>query len=220
MGNTQSSTLHPVFTTTFPEGVTWEMMEPIMKRNNQSTSQIIVAMDNQSQSVIRLQETQVINDRRLRTSTRQRTFESEMRSENTNWDSSMPKTRSSTRKQTEKSHLREVLHPSYRRGEPPLNLRERGRILPTNRKKYYYYTKIIKAKGPREIYDTLVIARKPKLPKNQKDFGALKLVKKDKIGVPIMYVAKFIGFEDDKEELDRWIRERRIRVSHGSEIWW
>ena len=51
MGNTQSSTLHPVFTTTFPEGVTWEMMEPIMRRNNQSISQIIAGMDNESQRV-------------------------------------------------------------------------------------------------------------------------------------------------------------------------
>ena len=161
-----------------------------------------------------------ISGRHVRTSTRERTFASEMRSENTNWDNSMPKTRSSTRKQTEKSHLREVLHPSYRRGEPPLNLRERGRILPTNRKKYYYYTKIIKAKAPDEIYDTLVIARKPKLPKNERDFGALKLVKKEKIAVPVMYVAKFIGFEENKEELDHWIRERRIRVSHDDEMWW
>ena len=41
MGNTQSFTAYPAFTTTFPQGVTWEMMEPIMSRKNQANSQTI-----------------------------------------------------------------------------------------------------------------------------------------------------------------------------------
>ena len=110
----------------------------------------------------------------------------------------MPRTRPSTRRQTKKSILNERLFP-FKHSDIT---QRRLSTLQTNRQKYYYYIKVKKATAPNEVFDTLIIARKPKLPKNNRNFGALKIVRKKKITITRNYIPEFVGFEDNTEDVD------------------
>ena len=125
----------------------------------------------------------------------------------------MPKTRFATRKQTKISYQKQSLFPFYQKnkGWPPYLTKPP--MLYTNRKKYYYYMKIVQPKPPLELFPVMLVARKPKLKRNNKNFGSLKLIKREKIFISYEYVPKFIWFESGDNNIDELIHWNRIRTS-------
>ena len=123
----------------------------------------------------------------------------------------MPRTRTSTRRQTKQSILNERLFPFNHHDITQRRLS----TLQTNRQKYYYYMQVKKAATPNEVIDTLIIARKPKLPKNNRNFGALKIVRRKKITITRNYIPKFVGFEDNTEQVDFLIYSHPVASSQN-----
>ena len=134
----------------------------------------------------------------------------------------MPKTRRSTRHQTKKSYLKQQIfpfsHEKHKWYKYPFQ--QKPAVLQTNRKKYYYYMEIKRAEHSSHVYDTLVIARKRKCSTNNKDFGSLKLIKKEKISLSFEYIPKFVGFDTHDNNIDILINNNSIRTSHATNPIW